>query len=198
MSEVILKPTDISPIQAKNVIAFLNNAKTADEIAAAVEIDNETDVGITVAQRIVDVRNKLGGFTHIDQLSNVPGVGQERFSEIVTCLGGSFFVPPEESKIVDTDTFITKCGESFTPLVLAKETRITMKIKNTNESDVKNCSIKVELSGGGSGSDSSREAELDPGEGATIRLDAANTITITCLGNDPTDGCTGKYTITEG
>ena len=63
-------------------------AKTAEEIAEAVEIAHERDVGVRVAQRILDRREKLGGFTSLQQVADVPQVGPERFTEIVTTVGG--------------------------------------------------------------------------------------------------------------
>lgn len=82
-----LKPEDVQLTEAKSVLAFLNAAKTAEEIADAVELPAEKDVGIRVAQNILDRRAQLGGFKDLKQIYAVSQVGPERFSEIVNALG---------------------------------------------------------------------------------------------------------------
>src|SRR5919202_3463443 len=84
-----LRPEDVSPEHAREVLDFLNSAKTAEQIAAAVEIPGELDVGVRIAQRILDRRRQLGGFTDLQQLDAIPLVGPERFTEIVTTLSGA-------------------------------------------------------------------------------------------------------------
>lgn len=87
--EEYLRPEDIRPEHAREVLDFLNSAETAEQIAAAVEIPGELDVGVRIAQRILDRRGQLGGFTDLHQLATVPLVGSERFTEIVTTLSGA-------------------------------------------------------------------------------------------------------------
>lgn len=87
--EEYLLPEDIRPEHAREVLDFLNSAETAEQIAAAVEIPGELDVGVRIAQRILDRRGQLGGFTDLQQLAAVPLVGPERFTEIVTTLSGA-------------------------------------------------------------------------------------------------------------
>ena len=84
-----LRPEDVSPEHAREVLDFLNAAENAEQIAAAVEIPGELDVGVRIAQRILDRRRQLGGFTDLQQLDAVPLVGPERFTEIVTTLSGA-------------------------------------------------------------------------------------------------------------
>jgi len=98
MADVYLRPEDVSPQDARNVLAFLNAAQSAQEIADAVEIPEERDVGVIVAQHILDRRQKLGGFTNLQEVADVRQVGPERFTEIVTTLRGI----PASSEIVTT------------------------------------------------------------------------------------------------
>jgi hypothetical protein len=84
--EEYLRPEDVHPERARQVLDFLNAAQTAEEIAAAVEIPDERDVGVRLAQRILDRRRQLGGFTNIQQIADIPLIGPERFTEIVTTL----------------------------------------------------------------------------------------------------------------
>jgi DNA uptake protein ComE-like DNA-binding protein len=46
-------------------------------------------VGVRIAQRILDRRGQLGTFTDLRQVADVPLVGPERFTEIVTTLSGA-------------------------------------------------------------------------------------------------------------
>ncbi len=84
--EEFLEPEDVPGEAARRTLSFLNRAKTAQEIADAVEFPGERDVGVRVAQRILDERGKLGQFVELKQLYAVPQVGPERFSEIVWAL----------------------------------------------------------------------------------------------------------------
>jgi hypothetical protein len=89
MAERYLLPEDIGAGDAAMVLEFLNAALDAAEIAAAVEIPGELDIGPRVAARIVARRDQLGGFTALEQVYAVPYVGPERFTELVTSLSGA-------------------------------------------------------------------------------------------------------------
>lgn len=75
--------------QAERILEFLNSVETDTEIASAIEIYGERDVGIKVARNILKERTKRGEFTILKQLIDVPQVGPERFTEIVLSLGKS-------------------------------------------------------------------------------------------------------------
>jgi hypothetical protein len=85
-NEKIIRPEDVSAKDASKVLAFLNSVKTAEEIAEVVEIAGERDVGIKVAQNILETREQLGGFTTLAQVADTPQVGTDRFTSIVTTL----------------------------------------------------------------------------------------------------------------
>ena len=84
--EQYLRPEDVRPEHARQVLEFLNSAQTAEQIAAAVEIPDELDVGVRIGQRILDRRAQLGTFTNLQQVADIPLIGPERFTEIVTTL----------------------------------------------------------------------------------------------------------------
>lgn len=86
MTENYIKPQDVSPQDAQKVLNFLNSVQSAEEIDKAVEIPDERDVGIRVGQRILDRRKELGNFTNLQQIADIPQIGPERFTEIVTTL----------------------------------------------------------------------------------------------------------------
>ncbi len=89
MTNVYLRPQDVGLGHAQKVLGFLNAVETAEAFARAVGILGELDVGVRVAQRILDRRQELGGFSHLQQLVEVPLVGPERFTEIVLTLSGA-------------------------------------------------------------------------------------------------------------
>jgi hypothetical protein len=81
------RPEDVQPSKAREILVFLNAAKTAKEIADAVELPGEKDVGIEVAQNILNRRAELGRFKDLKQVDSVPQVGPDRFTKIVATLG---------------------------------------------------------------------------------------------------------------
>jgi len=89
MAEIYLLPENISPTDAASVLEFLNAAKSAEEIARAVEITDELDIGLRISARLITRRDQLGGFTSLEQVYAVPYVGPERFTELVTSLSGA-------------------------------------------------------------------------------------------------------------
>lgn len=89
MWEAYLLPEEVSAKHAREVLDFLNQAPDAKTIAEAVEFPHELDVGMRVAQRILNRRAELRSFRTLDELYDVPYVGPERFTEIVVSLSGA-------------------------------------------------------------------------------------------------------------
>ena len=92
----------------KRILNFLNEATTAADIAGTEPqegpVHDDTtkgygdqvkdyDIGLKVAQRILDKRATLGtsGFTDLSQLSNIDGFGQDKFDDLVYSFGPSFY-----------------------------------------------------------------------------------------------------------
>lgn len=97
MSELYLLPENIRPADALQVLEFLNTASTPEEIATAVEFSDELDIGVRVAQRILTARERLGGFSSLEQVYAVPYVGPERFTELVVSLSSARPPRPESN-----------------------------------------------------------------------------------------------------
>lgn len=99
---------DVDEATAERVLAFLNGASTAADIAGSEPQDGpirddpstgygdqvrDYDIGLLVAQRILDKRATLGpnGFTDLAQLSNISGFGQDKFNDLVYSHGPAFY-----------------------------------------------------------------------------------------------------------
>ncbi|MGB3183509.1 MAG: hypothetical protein WBB45_19120 [Cyclobacteriaceae bacterium] len=76
----------------ESILAFLNSAKTIEDITLLDEkyqhrgtLQDDYDIGETLAQRILDRRKELGGkLTDVSQLSNIQGFGEDKFDDLVT------------------------------------------------------------------------------------------------------------------
>ena len=89
MLKYYIKPESLSASEVQLILNFFNNAQSKEEIADTIEIPGELDVGLRVAQRLLNQRQAVGGrFTDILQVANTPYVGPERFTEIVAVLTG--------------------------------------------------------------------------------------------------------------
>ncbi len=99
---------DVDVATTKRILAFLNGVSTAVDIAGSepqagpIRDDPTTgygdqvrdyDIGLLVAQRILDKRATLGpnGFTDLAQLSNISGFGQDKFNDLVYSHGPVFY-----------------------------------------------------------------------------------------------------------
>lgn len=89
MPIVYLQPSDLSAIQAAQVLEFLNAATSAAQLDRDIEFPGEPDIGLRLGQRLLDARAALGGrFTDIAQVRSIRLIGPERFTEIcVAALG---------------------------------------------------------------------------------------------------------------
>jgi hypothetical protein len=85
-SRFFLEPGDVAPENARRVLDFLNAATSARQIGDAIEFPGELDIGVRLAQRILDRRAQLGGFSNLQEIADIPLIGPERFTEIVTGL----------------------------------------------------------------------------------------------------------------
>ncbi len=81
-----MEPRDVLPENAQLILNSLNAATSAQELAAAIEIPDELDIGINLAQRLLNRRDQLGGFTTLQQVADVPLIGPKRFTDIVVAL----------------------------------------------------------------------------------------------------------------
>lgn len=89
MAIVFLEPKDLTAAQSAQILAFLNEAKTAGAIAAKVEFPDEPDIGARLAERLLAARAKLGGrFTTLEQVTAVRLIGPERFTELCAAVLG--------------------------------------------------------------------------------------------------------------
>ena len=71
-----IRPEDVPEREATQILEFLNAVETPEEIAEIVEVPGERDVGIGVAQNILDRRQELGGFDNLAQVAHHCEVGE--------------------------------------------------------------------------------------------------------------------------
>jgi len=114
MAEIYLLPENVPPSDATMVLAFLNAATSAEEIATAVELPDELDIGLRIAARILARRDQLGEFTSLQQVYAVPYVGPERFTELVTSLSTAR-PPPAFDDLIDR-TLLTQINQRLNML----------------------------------------------------------------------------------
>ena len=87
--EGLIRPEDVAEADAAKILAFLNAAATARELADGIEIPNEPDVGLQLGAHILERRAELGGsFTSLDQVLTVKLIGPVRFTRIVRAILG--------------------------------------------------------------------------------------------------------------
>jgi hypothetical protein len=92
MPDIYVQPSDLSALQAQQVLDFLNRATSAEQLARDIEFPHEPDIGLRLGQRLLDARAALGGaFTDILQVRSVRLIGPERFTEI--CIAALGFAP---------------------------------------------------------------------------------------------------------
>src|SRR5207253_9470918 len=99
VTERIIRPEDVSAVDAKTILDFLNSAETAQQIADRIELPNEPDVGPRLAAAILQHRTQLEGFRSLADLDAVKGIGPVRFTRIVESLVGT--AQPVDSKAFD-------------------------------------------------------------------------------------------------
>jgi hypothetical protein len=90
-----IRPEDVGPDDTRKLLDFLNKAKSAEELAEAIEIEGELDVGLKLGQRILDRRDQLGAFHSLSELDEIKQIGPKRFTRIVQALTGRPPVRPE-------------------------------------------------------------------------------------------------------
>jgi len=89
MPTIYLSPEDLSATQAAIILDYLNNKDDPAAMAERIELENELDIGIRLARRLIDAREKLGGnFENLQQVYDVAYIGPERFTEIAVALLG--------------------------------------------------------------------------------------------------------------
>jgi hypothetical protein len=89
MAIIHIEPDDLSPAQAQQVLAVLNQASSAAQLAAQIELPGEPDIGIKLAERLLQGRAAAGGqFTQLSQVAAVPLIGPERFTDLCSAVLG--------------------------------------------------------------------------------------------------------------
>lgn len=75
-------PTAVST-EASEATAAAEAGKIDINTATAAELTQISGIGEVLAQRIVDYREEHGGFTSMEELANVEGIGEKRLAAIM-------------------------------------------------------------------------------------------------------------------
>ena len=94
--EGLIAPESVSEADTATILAFLNGATTAQQLADGIELPNEPDVGLRLGAHLLERRAALGTFTSLAQLLTVPLIGPVRFTRIVRAILGKSTVPRDE------------------------------------------------------------------------------------------------------
>lgn len=138
MPDIYLQPSDLSALQAQQVLDFLNRATSAEQLARDIEFPHEPDIGVRLGQRLLDARAALGGaFTDILQVRAVRLIGPERFTEI--CVAALGLMPERWVEVfyggaplgVQTETGLTVSLEVLPqPAWLGQPLSITVRVRD--------------------------------------------------------------------
>jgi hypothetical protein len=89
MATIFIAPADLSAAQAQQVLAALNQASSAQQLADRIELPGEPDIGIKLAERLLRARTAAGGqFSTLEQIAAVPLIGPERFTDLCVAVLG--------------------------------------------------------------------------------------------------------------
>jgi len=117
-----IRPEAVAPATAQKILAFLNEAQTAQQLAGEFELPNEPDLGLQLGAHILERRAELGGtFTDLAQLLTVKRVGRVRFTRIVRSILGDVegLVRPEDVSDADAQRILTFLNAAETAQALA-------------------------------------------------------------------------------
>jgi DNA uptake protein ComE-like DNA-binding protein len=93
VSRARLRPADVSPANAEHILGVLNRMASAAELAAVVELADEPDLGLRLAQQLLARRAEVGGsFASLEQVAGTPDIGPVRFTRLIRALS----LPPPE------------------------------------------------------------------------------------------------------
>lgn len=89
MNRYYIAPEEVNASNTGIILNFFNSVEKPEVIASTIELPDTLDIGINLARAILEQRKKNGGrFENLQQIADVPYIGDERFTEIVTALTG--------------------------------------------------------------------------------------------------------------
>jgi hypothetical protein len=109
-----IKKEEPTKDEIKNILSALNTIKSAERLAELIEIPGTPDVGLKIAESIIEYRIKNRLFTNLMQVRDVPQIGPKRFNYIIESLRS--YTPPYEISSTDIQS-IGFVGNIRTPVL---------------------------------------------------------------------------------
>jgi len=97
-----IKNDEISKSEIENILTALNSIDKAEVLAELIEIEGKQDIGKKIAEDIIEYRKKIGNFTNLMQIREIPNIGPKRFDYIMESLKN--YSPPFELQQDDITT----------------------------------------------------------------------------------------------
>jgi hypothetical protein len=142
-----MKPEDVPQEIALKVLYFFNTIETSEEIAEIIEIPGKKDIGLKIAQNILEKRELIGNFTDLKQLDDIPYIGPKRFAIIVNNIKNNDIkmLKMEKENIHDKDIPLMKFETNASAPVLRYDIPSPSSYEGKNYIELKGLKLKEKM-----------------------------------------------------
>lgn len=88
-----ITPQAVNPLVKRKILYYLNKVQNPQQLADSVELPWR-DIGLKTAAKLLAYRDEWGGFSTLEQIDSVPGIGPSRFTDLVLALKNNPLVLP--------------------------------------------------------------------------------------------------------
>ena len=81
-----INENELTKPEIENILKTLNTVKLPEVLAEIIEITGKPDIGIKIAEDILNYRDRNGFFTNLMQIKEIQNIGPKRFSHILNSL----------------------------------------------------------------------------------------------------------------
>ncbi|GIU71368.1 MAG: hypothetical protein KatS3mg003_0847 [Candidatus Nitrosocaldaceae archaeon] len=79
----VIDPKDVDEETVNEIIEFLNKAESAEQIADFIELEENRDIGIKIAERILAKKKEVREFKSLEDVAEIPMIGPKRLADII-------------------------------------------------------------------------------------------------------------------